>query len=128
MYEQIPAELKKLPNWVCWKGEPGENGKLRKTPINPRTGGGAMSNNPDTWTDFETAVRASKQYSGVGFMFAPPYFGVDIDNVGDAIADFQAGRDDNIISAFRSSAGGRFQKEGAVGRMLKCIKLDGILS
>lgn len=100
MYEQIPVELKKLPNWVCWKGEPGENGKLRKTPINPRTGGGAMSNNPDTWTDFETAVRASKQYSGVGFMFAPPYFGVDIDNVGDAIADFQAGRDDNIISEF----------------------------
>ena len=66
-------ELKKLPHWVCWKAEQGENGKLRKVPINPITGGGAMSNTPSTWTDFETAVKASEQYSGVGFMFAPPY-------------------------------------------------------
>lgn len=100
MYERIPDELKRLPNWVCWKGETGENGKLRKLPINARTGGGAMSNNPETWTDFETAVRASEQYSGVGFMFAPPYFGVDIDNVGDAIEQFKTGGDDNIISEF----------------------------
>ncbi len=100
MYECIPEELKRLPNWVCWKGEPGENGKLRKTPINPRTGGGAMSNNPATWTDFNTAVQASARYSGVGFMFAPPYFGVDIDNAGDAIQQFKDGQDNNIISEF----------------------------
>lgn len=100
MYESIPEELKRLPQWVCWKGETGENGKLRKTPINPRTGGGAMSNNPATWTDFQTAVQASAQYSGVGFMFAPPYFGVDIDGVSDAIQKFQGGEDDNIVSEF----------------------------
>ena len=100
MYEHIPEELKKLPHWVCWKAEQGENGKLRKVPINPITGGGAMSNTPSTWTDFETAVKASEQYSGVGFMFAPPYFGVDIDNIQDDIAAFQAGDDNNIVSEF----------------------------
>lgn len=100
MYEKIPEELKRLPNWVCWRGERSEEGKLRKIPVNPRTGGGAMSNNPETWTDFETAVRASEQYSGVGFMFAPPYFGVDIDNVGDAIEQFKKGGDRNIIAEF----------------------------
>lgn len=105
MYERIPEELKKLPRWVCWKGEPGENGKLRKLPINPRTGGGAMSNNPDTWTDFETAVRASSAYSGVGFMFAPPYFGVDIDNISGDIADFRAGGMDNIVAEFVHTLG-----------------------
>ena len=85
---------------MCWKAEPGENGKLRKVPINPRTGGGAMSNNPDTWTDFQTAVQASAAYSGVGFMFAPPYFGVDIDDIADEIDAFRAGRNDNIVSEF----------------------------
>lgn len=85
---------------MCWKAEPGENGKLRKVPINPRTGGGAMSNNPDTWTDFQTAVQASAAYSGVGFMFAPPYFGVDIDDIAAEIDAFRAGQTDNIVSEF----------------------------
>lgn len=100
LYDKIPNELKQLPQWVCWKGEPGENGKIRKIPVNPKTGGGAMSNNPDTWADFETAVRASVAYSGVGFMFAPPYFGVDIDNIAAEIAAFRNGEDDNIVSEF----------------------------
>lgn len=101
-YTSIPQELKKLKQWVCWKGEPDEKraGKIRKIPINPYTGGGAMSNNPDTWSDFETACKVSQNYTGLGFMFAPPYFGVDIDGVGDAIADFKAGSDNNIISEF----------------------------
>lgn len=102
MYESIPEELKKLKQWVCWRGDPDEKrpGKLRKTPINPYTGGGAMSNNSDTWADFTTAVKASSQYSGIGFMFAPPYFGVDIDDVDEAIADFKKSKDDNIVAEF----------------------------
>ena len=40
-----------------------------------------MSNNPSTWSDYETAVKAVEKYGfdGVGFEFAPPYFGVDLD-------------------------------------------------
>lgn len=69
----IPQELKKVKQWVCWSGD--------KLPKNPYTGGNAMSNNPSTWSDYETAVSAVKKYGfgGVGFMFAPPYFGVDLD-------------------------------------------------
>lgn len=40
-----------------------------------------MSNNPDTWSDFETALRASVRYSGIGFMFGNGIFGVDLDHV-----------------------------------------------
>lgn len=69
----IPQELKKLKQWVCWAGD--------KLPKNPMTGGNAMSNNPSTWADYETAVSAVEKYhfDGIGFMFAPPYFGVDLD-------------------------------------------------
>lgn len=85
MYELIPDELKALPRWVCWRAIPKAmkdgSTKLSKQPINPRTGGLAQSNNPQTWTDFDTAVAASVDYAGIGFMFAGSgYIGIDIDN------------------------------------------------
>ena len=102
MFEQVPEELKRLDQWVCWRAEPDRNrpGKMKKVPVNPRTGGLAMSNNPGTWTGFEQAVRAAKQHSGIGFMFANGYFGVDIDNIEDAIQDYQAGGRANIAAEF----------------------------
>lgn len=98
----IPAELKALRQWVCWQAvpDPTRPDHPRKTPVNPMTGGGAMSNNPDTWADYDTAVRESKKYTGIGFMFANGYFGVDIDNVEDAIEDYQNGNTDNIVAEF----------------------------
>ena len=76
----IPEELRQLKHWVCWNGiaDPTRPGKIKKIPVNARTGGNAQSNNPDTWCDYDTAVQASCQYSGVGFMFANGYFGIDI--------------------------------------------------
>ena len=73
MYENIPQELKALKQWVCWSDD--------KLPKNPRTGGNAQSNNKSTWGTFDEAVGAIKKYGfqGVGFMFAKPYFGVDLD-------------------------------------------------
>lgn len=98
----IPDELKGLHQWVCWQAvpDPARPDHPRKTPVNPLTGGGAMSNNPDTWTDYDTAVRESKKYTGIGFMFANGYFGVDIDNVDDAIEDYRDGGTDNIVAEF----------------------------
>lgn len=101
MYDIIPQELKTLPNWICWQAVPDEvRGKIKKMPINPLTGGNAQSNNPSTWTDFDTAVRASTSYTGIGFMFGNcDYFGVDIDGVGDEIAAYRDGAE-NIVSEF----------------------------
>lgn len=104
MYENIPQELKNLPNWICWKAvpqpRPDDPGHIGKIPINPRTGGGAMSNNPDTWTDFDAAVKASEQHSGIGFMFGnSPFFGVDIDGIEPDIREFLDGGN-GIVSEF----------------------------
>lgn len=73
-YGNIPEELKRLKQWVCWCGD--------KLPKNPRTGGNAMSNNPQTWGTFDEAVEAVKKYhfDGVGFVFANGYFGIDLDD------------------------------------------------
>lgn len=96
----IPNELKNLKQWVCWQGTPTINGKMKKMPINALTGGNAQSNNPDTWCDYDTAVRESAKYSGIGFMFANGYFGVDIDDVEEEIEYHKQGEMDNIVSEF----------------------------
>ncbi len=66
----IPAELRRVPNWVCWRYEE-RDGKLTKVPKNPRTGTNASVNDSSTWTDFDTALQASARFDGIGFVLTP---------------------------------------------------------
>jgi hypothetical protein len=68
----IPAELKALPRWVCWVSVPpaAQGQKPGKKPINPRTGAGAGSTNPNDWTTFDEALAAMEKGSYAGLMFA----------------------------------------------------------
>lgn len=84
MYELIPSELKALKNWVCWRAVPDakSHSGVSKRPVNPVTGALAKSNDPATWCDFDTAVSASSDYAGIGFMFeGSGFFGVDLDDL-----------------------------------------------
>lgn len=81
----VPKELVEKKQWVCWRLTPDKDGgKPRKVPINPITGKAAASNQPDTWTDYATAVDALERYgyTGIGFMFVKDdgIIGVDIDH------------------------------------------------
>ena len=69
-FANIPQEMKQVKQWVC------RNGKI---PINPYTGKGAKSNDPNTWSDYETAVKAmqEKGYDGIGFELGNGYIGID---------------------------------------------------
>lgn len=72
--------------WVCWKRVKRENGTITKPPFNPVTGRNALSNNPATWTDYQTAKNAADSglYDGIGFMFpGSDYCGIDLDHVYD---------------------------------------------
>lgn len=84
-FEQIPAELKKLRQWVCYGKaglKPGD--KQYKMPYNPRTGYGAKAGQPETWATFEEAREAvgAGLYAGIGFEFAEGggYVGIDFDH------------------------------------------------
>ena len=98
--ENIPAELRELKQFVCWVGND-------KVPRNPFTGGNAKSNDPSTWSDFNTACKACDTYGfdGLGFMFANGYFGVDLDHCSDDI-DFC----DEFVDALQSYA--EYSKSG----------------
>lgn len=67
--------MKRLVNWVCHRN---------KVPIDPKTGGNAKSNDPNTWGTYEQAKELQKKdpsISGLGFMFSnSPYVGIDIDH------------------------------------------------
>lgn len=77
--------LKNKKVWVNWKYQT-IKGRKTKIPKNSKTGGNAMSNNPETWYDFFTAQSATNTfgYDGIGIMFAPldngyAVCGIDID-------------------------------------------------
>ena len=102
-YAAIPDELKSLPNWVCWKAVPDKasHSGVRKIPVNAVTEAEAKSNDPNTWTDFQTAVSASVHFAGIGFMFGnSPFFGVDLDDMPEDLEDYQNGGADNRIAEF----------------------------
>src|SRR6266850_8367379 len=73
MYEFIPQELKNKPNWVCYKN---------KIPIDSIALQPAASNDSDTWGTYLKAIKtvAEMNYEGIGFMFEPPFVGIDLDD------------------------------------------------
>jgi primase-polymerase (primpol)-like protein len=78
--QNIPAELRALRNWVCWRREM-RDGKATKVPYDAETGGLAATNQPATWTTFEEAC-ARQDMDGVGFVLTgTEYTGIDFDGV-----------------------------------------------
>lgn len=104
MYEKVPQELKDLRQWVCWLGTPDldRTEKIRKIPVDAKTGLPAKVNDPATWCSFDEAVAASEQYSGIGLILTGGYIGVDIDGAQDALAEYRADpyADGNLINEF----------------------------
>lgn len=73
--ENIPDEMKAVSQWVCVSSN-------NKIPKDPATGMNARANDPSTWGTFDQAITACIRFGFeyIGFEFAPPYFGVDLDH------------------------------------------------
>lgn len=104
MLNNIPLELRQLPQWVCANAD--------KIPISPRTGMPASVTDPASWGTFEEAVRSG--FKHVGFVLAEwdPYAIIDLDNKPEKpLTEEQWQRHQAILTAFESyterSASGR---------------------
>ena len=67
----VPDEMKARPNWVVvktWKSA--EKDKLSKRPIDCNTGNYAESDNPETWTTFDNALKYLKEKGGTTVAYA----------------------------------------------------------
>src|SRR5919109_5427431 len=83
--DNIPRELRALPQWTFWQFEPDpKGGKDKKVPRNPRTGRNASPTDPATWGTFESAMDALERFGGDGVQFvlseSDPYTGIDLDH------------------------------------------------
>ena len=69
--ENLPDEMRNKPNWVVVRTrENKETGRLDKFLIDVHTGKFAESDNPETWTDFDTARKYAKEHGGVALAYA----------------------------------------------------------
>ena len=77
--ENIPTYLKKDASWRNFRYEE-RKGNMTKVPYNPATGYKAYVNKPETFTDFDTAVLALKDYDGLGIRVDGIIIAIDLDH------------------------------------------------
>ncbi len=104
--DNLPCELKAVPQWVCWRWEFREGEGWTKPPVNPRTGANAQNNNPKTWGTFDQAWNRyqSGTVDGIGFEFAADdgFSGIDLDDCRDPETGKIEEWAEKIIQAFDS--------------------------
>jgi hypothetical protein len=76
----IPAGLRSLRQWVCWRLVQRGEGKPTKQPMRPN-GLAATHSDPATWASFDEVCAAAHKFDGIGFVFteSDPYCGIDLD-------------------------------------------------
>jgi putative DNA primase/helicase len=84
-FNAFPEELRKELLWVNYRKVP-RDGRVSKLPLQP-DGSPAESNNPQTWSSFESVVAALPKFDGIGCMIVEPWIGIDFDHV---CRDFRA--------------------------------------
>lgn len=80
-FVNIPQELKQNASFCVWKLEK-RNGKPTKVPYNPVNGQLAKTNEPGTFSDFGTVMKAYAMggYDGIGFRVSEGIGAIDIDH------------------------------------------------
>lgn len=78
-YQHLPPELTQSGRFCCWRYAE-RNGRRTKLPFNPSTGTSAKSNSPATFVDFQTAVRMSHAYDGIGIGIFDGISAIDLDH------------------------------------------------
>ena len=132
--QNIPPSLRSMPQWVCWRSVI-RNERPTKEPIDPHNGLLARTNDPSTWSDFETAWQhfesshTATGLSGIGFVFTAddPFAGVDMDDCLDESGDYIWGADivsdfDTYIEVSPSGTGVKVFLQGSKPAFAKCRK------
>lgn len=105
MLQNIPAELRRLKQWVVASGVIGPDGKPNKEPLNPRTGRNADVTDPTTWGTFEEASASSHKLVGFVLSRDDPYAAIDLDDPADKpLTEAQAKRHSDIFDYCKSYA------------------------
>lgn len=95
MRQNIPAEMRQLPQWVSANED--------KVPINPNTGGAASVTDPRTWGTFEQACKFGAVHVGFVLTQNDPFTIIDLDDKpNNPCSPEERERQQKIIQAFQS--------------------------
>lgn len=82
MLDNIPEELRLLPQWVVWRYET-KDGATKPTKVlyDPKNGKNASHGDRNTWSTFEDATNKVSNWNGIGFVLSvdDPYCFIDLD-------------------------------------------------
>lgn len=126
-YQNIPQELRNLKQWGLFELKWVEARKKNtKIPINPYDGSAGKSNDPNTWSDFDTAMRALndvERADGLAFYFANGYVGLDIDHIDSNLDDWRAGDNDpnNLVNKFQDLTDNTYMEVSQSGTGIHAI-------
>lgn len=126
-YQNIPQELRNLKQWGLFELKWVEARKKNtKIPINPYDGAAGKSNDPNTWSDFDTAMRALndvERADGLAFYFANGYVGLDIDHIDSNLEDWRAGDNDpnNLVNKFQDLTDNTYMEVSQSGTGIHAI-------
>lgn len=126
-YQNIPQELRNLKQWGLFELKWVEARKKNtKIPINPYDGSAGKSNDPNTWSDFDTAMRAlndAERADGLAFYFANGYVGLDIDHIDSNLEDWRAGDNDpnNLVNKFQDLTDNTYMEVSQSGTGIHAI-------
>jgi hypothetical protein len=138
-FANLPAELKSIPNWVCFRYMPPKRkgGKWQKVPFQPN-GKTASSTRRSTWRRFDecTAAYAQGGFDGIGFVFDGEigtdglcYCGVDFDDcvVGSTVHSLALARM-RALNTYteRSVSGTGFHCIARAEPLDRIVKFDGV--
>ncbi len=116
--DNIPQELRQLPQWVCWRYEDHGGPKPTKVPYNAATGHKASHADPLTWNAFGLCAEAVRlgYYTGAGFVLSErdPFAFIDLDDCYEDAAASE--RQQRIFQAFDS-----YSEKSPSGRGLHII-------
>ena len=124
-YQNIPKELRNLKQWGLFhlKYVP-ERHKNTKIPLNAYDGTLGKSNDPSTWAEFDTALRALDKFDnadGLAFYFANGYVGLDIDSISNDLQDYLAGSPETLVSTFRKFTKNTYMEISQSGKGIHAI-------
>lgn len=124
-YQNIPKELRNLKQWGLFhlKYVP-ERHKNTKIPLNAYDGTLGKSNDPSTWAEFDTALRALDKFDnadGLAFYFANGYVGLDIDNINNDLQDYLAGAPETLVSKFKKFTSDTYMEVSQSGKGIHAI-------
>ncbi|NRO73864.1 hypothetical protein IMAU20067_00698 [Lactobacillus helveticus] len=124
-YQNIPKELRNLKQWGLFhlKYVP-ERNKNTKIPLNAYDGTLGKSNDPSTWAEFDTALRALDKFDnadGLAFYFANGYVGLDIDSIESDLQDYMAGVPETLVSTFKKFTSDTYMEISQSGKGIHAI-------